>query len=218
MVSTDCQRCAMQKNHIHKCQGKKSATRDIKRKIENHAIISMIHSAVCVELGLGYDLHSIWSDSPMMTKKRAVEVGKLNKDTRDVRGDNVRGVGLVEIATTFRRTTQTRNLVLLDRKVVVWDDESQSTIARSRARHTIRNLVPEFDILLGINDNLLLPTDRDNLGRTIGITRVIDQSPILIHRASDTFRRLNRPNGKITHPRLPFFVASTTRSSSIRKR
>lgn len=107
-------------------------------------------------------------------------------------------VRLVEIAATFDRTTQTRDLVLFDRKVIVYEKRQSRTTRKCKSRHTIGNLVPELNILLGIDYNLFLPIDRDNLRRTIGVTRVINQPPIFVHCASDTFSTKDTPNGKRT--------------------
>ena len=40
---------------------------------------------------------------------------------------------------------------------------------------TISYLAAELDILLSVNDDLLLPTDRDNLCSAVRIARMVDQ-------------------------------------------
>ena len=47
-----------------------------------------------------------------------------------------------------------------------------------RAIRTISDLVAEFDVLLGVDDDLLLAIDSDDLSGAIRITRVVDQTPI----------------------------------------
>ena len=47
-----------------------------------------------------------------------------------------------------------------------------------RSEPTVSNLVPEFDVLLGVDDNLLLAIDSDNLRGTVRIARVVDQPSV----------------------------------------
>ena len=41
---------------------------------------------------------------------------------------------------------------------------------------TICNFIPQLDLLLGVNDDLLYTTDSDDLGRAIRVTGVVDES------------------------------------------
>ena len=50
---------------------------------------------------------------------------------------------------------------------------------------TVSYLVAEFYVLLGVDDNLLLTINGDDLGSTVGITRVIDQPPATGHKKKD---------------------------------
>ena len=45
---------------------------------------------------------------------------------------------------------------------------------------TISDLISELDILLRVDDDLLLAVNRDDLGRTVGIARVVDQTPTTV--------------------------------------
>lgn len=64
------------------------------------------------------------------------------------------GPVLVQSATASTRTTEARNLVGFNRELIV-----------------IRNLLALLDITLGIDDNLFLPVDSDNLGVAVGLKR-----------------------------------------------
>ena len=43
--------------------------------------------------------------------------------------------------------------------------------------HTICNFIPQLNLLLGVNDNLLDTADSDDLGRAIRVAGVVDESP-----------------------------------------
>lgn len=81
-------------------------------------------------------------------------------------------------------------------------------------KRTISNFVAQLYILFCIDDNLLFPTDRNDLSSAIGITRMVDESTAKVINHKKEEQRESKP----TYPRFPFFVASTTKSSSIRKR
>ena len=46
-----------------------------------------------------------------------------------------------------------------------------------RSEPTVSDLIAEFDILLGVDDNLLFVIDGNNLRGTVRITRVVDEPP-----------------------------------------
>ena len=85
------------------------------------------------------------------------------------------------------------------------------------ATRTVCNLVAEFYILLSIDDDLLLSIDRDDLGSAVRVTRVIDQPPKSPKKIGSQ-RVMMMTRVRNTYPRFPFFVASTTKSSSIRNK
>jgi hypothetical protein len=76
-------------------------------------------------------------------------------------------------------------------------------------RQTVGNLVSEFDVILGVDDDLLLAADRYDLCRAIGITTMIDQPAA----NKDCQLPIGSCENSTTNPRLPFLVASTTSSS-----
>ena len=79
---------------------------------------------------------------------------------------------------------------------------------------TISDLISELDILLRVDDDLLLTIDGDDLRRAIRVARMIDESTITTIDSDSVVRAQIEQ----TYPRLPFLVASTTKSSSIRNR
>ena len=84
---------------------------------------------------------------------------------------------------------------------------------RKEEKRTISYLTTKLYVLLGVNDNLLLSVNRYDLSGAIRIARVVDKPTLEAKINIRSSRRM-----KATYPRFPFFVASTTRSSSIRKR
>ena len=85
---------------------------------------------------------------------------------------------------------------------------------RGQRKHTISNFVAQLYILFCIDDNLLFPTDRNDFSGAIGITRMVDESAAKVINQNKEEQRESKP----AYPRFPFLVASTTKSSSIRKR
>lgn len=84
-----------------------------------------------------------------------------------------------------------------------------------KGQRTVCDLAPELDILLGIYHNLLLSVNSNDLRRTIRIARMINQPPNSPNPSSAKKKKKKRKQKNTTHPRFPFFVASTTKSSSI---
>ena len=88
---------------------------------------------------------------------------------------------LVEVPTTFGGATETRNLILLDWKVIICAVTtlrqylSKKRNEKKKAWRTVSDLIPELDVLLGVNDDLLLAIDGNDLGSAVGIARVVDQ-------------------------------------------
>lgn len=86
---------------------------------------------------------------------------------------------LIEIATTFGRATETRDFVLLERKMIICGRvDQQAWIQWHKERRTVSNLIAELNILLGVDDDLFLSVDCYDLRCTIGITRMVDQPPV----------------------------------------
>lgn len=82
---------------------------------------------------------------------------------------------LVEVPAALCGATQTRNFILLDWEMIICVFFPQKASASSSARNapssrTVSYLVAEFYILFGVDDNLLLAVDGDDLSRAIGIT------------------------------------------------
>lgn len=84
--------------------------------------------------------------------------------------------------------------------------------AKEDTGRTVGDLTAKLNILLCIDNNLLFTVDRDDLRRAVGIAGVVDQAAR--RNSQSEYTAANH----IAYPKLPFFVASTTRSSSIRKR
>jgi len=82
---------------------------------------------------------------------------------------------LVEVPAALCGATQTRNFILLDWEMIicggfVFQKASASSSARNAPSRTVSYLVTEFYILFGVDDDLLLAVDGDDLSRAIGIT------------------------------------------------
>ena len=88
---------------------------------------------------------------------------------------------LVEVPTALGRATQTWNLILLDREVIICMTRVCQLCANRTSivgcSRTICNLVAEFYILLSIDDDLLHTINRDDLGSAVRVTGVIYQPP-----------------------------------------
>ena len=63
----------------------------------------------------------------------------------------------------------------------MFPEASASGEQRDEPSRTVSYLVAEFYILLGVDDDLLLTIDGDDLGSTVGVARVIDQPPTMRH-------------------------------------
>ena len=91
---------------------------------------------------------------------------------------------------------------------------SWCSVHARRLERTISDFIPQLNFLLGVNDNFFHATDGDDFSRAVRVTGVVDKPPAGSFRST----QLQNAHRGQTHPRLPFFVASTTRSSSILKR
>ena len=125
--------------------------------------------------------------------------------------------GLIQIATALSRPTETWYLVLFNREMIICRHARTGQHMDGRAEgqrvRTIGDLTAELNVLLRVYHNLLLPTDRDDLRSTVGVARMIDEST-----GGELASSYTVVKTAVTHPRFPFFVASTTRSSSIRNK
>jgi hypothetical protein len=82
---------------------------------------------------------------------------------------------------------------------------------------TVSDLLIGLNVGLGVDDNLLDAVDGDDLGRAVGHAAVVDETSARM-RQGEVSSGAKRSESNRTHPKLPFLVASTTRSSSTRKR
>jgi hypothetical protein len=107
-----------------------------------------------------------------------------------VRGGALSCLYLVEVPTALCRATQTRNFILLDWEMIICVPRGVSFANRAASwdepSRTVSNLVAEFYILLGVDDDLLLTIDGDDLGSTVRVARVIDQPPTMGHQKKRT--------------------------------
>ena len=97
----------------------------------------------------------------------------------------------------------------------MWPSASDSTSSIVGCTRTVCNFVAELYILLGVDHDLLLTINCDDLGSAVRVTRVVDQPP---RDTKNGVQRVITKGAHGTYPRFPFFVASTTKSSSIRNK
>ena len=77
---------------------------------------------------------------------------------------------LVEVPAALCGATQTRNFILLDWEMIICVASASNSVGKAPSSRTVSYLVAEFYILFGVDDNLLLAVDGDDLSRAIGIT------------------------------------------------
>ena len=75
----------------------------------------------------------------------------------------------------------------------------------------VRDFVARSNVDFSVDDNLLLPTDGDDLRRAIRVARVVDEPAVRVRSHQEVFS----VDEHKTYPRFPILVASTTKSSSI---